>query len=199
MSKKIWWQKTNAGPRRRNAYGRYRNCTKNTRKKTKFRQQPFLAICTRVMPYWVRKLKNYMEKKYIMEGHEKLLLFGKNSSRDVLTSDSRQDVNQDSSRINSAGLPCKCGTWSGPAFAPAGSPAFFCWCSELIFVQSSSKITYLVIFSCFLLKYFVYKCMTIQEKILQPVSNRFLNRRYTDGRFPTHSQIIDMQKLISID
>jgi len=36
-----------------------------------------------------------MEKKYIREGHEKLLLFGKKIVQDGLASDSRQDVNQD--------------------------------------------------------------------------------------------------------
>jgi len=64
--------------------------------KTKFRQQTFLAICTRIMPYWARKLQNYrFTKKYIRGKHEKLLLSGKTSSRDLLTSVSRQDVNQD--------------------------------------------------------------------------------------------------------
>ena len=148
----------------------------------KFRQLPFLAISARAMPYGVRKLQNYMEKSTHGKELKSCYFSEKYRPGTCLLVTRDKDVNQDQSRINSAGLPCKHGTCSRPAFAPASPPAFLYLCSEFIFVQYSRKTAYLVIFSCFLFNFFVYKCVTIQEKKLQPVSNRLINHRYTVQR-----------------
>jgi len=65
VSKKLYYLKTKHISLPKNAVSTNVTDTKNTPKIPKFRQQTFLAVCTRSMSWCLRNWRKYVQKKWI--------------------------------------------------------------------------------------------------------------------------------------